>query len=230
MLKICTKCNVEKPYEEYGKDRTKKDGLNYWCKVCVNGYYNNNKQTHKARTAAYINSIKEKHSSLMKDWYQSNKNIHNQTMTEWRNNNIDYFKDYFQNNKEDRYIYKKQRYKEDINYRIKHKIRDRIQKALKNNSKKGKTVELLGCDISEYKQYLESKFKPEMNWNNHGDVWEIDHIIPCDSFNLIELEQQKQCFHYTNTQPLFKTTEIAKSFGHNEIGNKNKLNNIHTHD
>lgn len=65
-----------------------------------------------------------------------------------------------------------------------------------------------------------------MNWDNHGEIWEIDHIKPCDSFNLTDIEQQKQCFHYTNTQPLFKTTDIAGSFGYNdEIGNRNKSNN-----
>ena len=63
-----------------------------------------------------------------------------------------------------------------------------------------------------------------MNWDNHGEIWEIDHIKPCSLFNLIDIEQQKQCFHYTNTKPLFKTSFIAKSFGYNEIGNRNKSN------
>ena len=27
-------------------------------------------------------------------------------------------------------------------------------------------------------------------------------IIPCDSFDLTNIEQQKQCFYYTNLQPL----------------------------
>ena len=41
----------------------------------------------------------------------------------------------------------------------------------------------------------------------------------------IKLEEQKQCFHYTNLQPLFKTTEIAEQYGYiNEIGNRNKGN------
>ena len=26
-------------------------------------------------------------------------------------------------------------------------------------------------------QYLEDLFLPEMDWNNHGNVWEIDHIF-----------------------------------------------------
>jgi hypothetical protein len=63
-----------------------------------------------------------------------------------------------------------------------------------------------------------------MNWDNHKIIWEIDHIKPISLFNLTNLEEQKQCFHYTNMQPLFKTTEIAKSFNYVEIGNRNKSN------
>jgi hypothetical protein len=56
-----------------------------------------------------------------------------------------------------------------------------------------------------------------------GGVWEIDHIKPCASFDLTDIKQQKECFHYTNLQPLFKTSDIAKSFGYiDHIGNRNK--------
>ena len=49
-----------------------------------------------------------------------------------------------------------------------------------------------------------------MNWSNHGSYWEIDHIIPCDSFDLTDIEQQKQCFHYTNLQPLTVSENRSK--------------------
>lgn len=66
-----------------------------------------------------------------------------------------------------------------------------------------------------------------MNWQNWGTVWELDHILPCVSFDLTKLEEQQKCFHYTNLQPLFKTTEIAESYGYkNEIGNRNKYDKI----
>jgi hypothetical protein len=66
-----------------------------------------------------------------------------------------------------------------------------------------------------------------MTWENHGVIWEIDHTKPCAAFDLTNLEQQKECFHHTNLQPLFKTTEIAESFGYtNQIGNRNKSNKI----
>ena len=110
-----------------------------------------------------------------------------------------------------------------MNYKISRNIRSRFWGALKNNSKSSSIIKLLGCNIKTLKIKLEQQFKPEMNWENHGEVWEIDHIIPCVSFDLKKLEEQKKCFHYSNLQPLFKTTKIAEKFGYyKEIGNRNK--------
>ena len=50
-----------------------------------------------------------------------------------------------------------------------------------------------------------------MSWDNYGNYWEIDHKIPCDYFNLENMEEQKQCFHYSNTQPLEVSQNRIKS-------------------
>jgi hypothetical protein len=50
-----------------------------------------------------------------------------------------------------------------------------------------------------------------MSWDNYGRKgWHIDHIIPCDLFDLTDYKQQKQCFHYTNTQPLWWDDNLKK--------------------
>lgn len=35
-MKICSKCGLEKELDNFGKDKSKKDGLNTWCKKCYN--------------------------------------------------------------------------------------------------------------------------------------------------------------------------------------------------
>ena len=63
---------------------------------------------------------------------------------------------------------------------------------------------MIGCSILELKQYLELKFKKGMTWDNYSFYgWHVDHIKPCASFDLTDIEQQKECFHYTNLQPLW---------------------------
>ena len=72
-------------------------------------------------------------------------------------------------------------------------------------------LDLIGCTVEELKQYLEDKFKEGMTWKNHSKHgWHIDHIKPCASFDLIEEEQQRKCFHYTDLQPLWCYENWAK--------------------
>jgi DNA gyrase/topoisomerase IV subunit A len=73
--------------------------------------------------------------------------------------------------------------------------------------KRSKTNEIIGCSYLELKKYLESKFEPWMNWNNHGKYngellfgWDIDHIIPISSAKTEE--EVLKLNHYTNLQPL----------------------------
>lgn len=94
---------------------------------------------------------------------------------------------------------------------IKWRLRDRINKALRGNWKFGDTIILLGCSISDFKIYLESRFEPDMSWSNQGrGGWHIDHIIPCALFDLTKAEHQKRCFHFSNMQPMWESENCAK--------------------
>jgi len=96
-----------------------------------------------------------------------------------------------------------------LNRKLGTNLRNRVNLALKRNSKKGKTLELLGCTIKKLRQYLESKFKPGMTWKNYGK-WHIDHIIPCCQFNLSKKSEQFKCFNYKNLQPLWAKENYEK--------------------
>ena len=104
----------------------------------------------------------------------------------------------------------RERYKSDIPHRLRVICRNRIYGALKTE-KSIKTIELVGCTGQELKKYLESKFKPGMNWENQGTAWHVDHILPCASFDLSKESHQKRCFHYTNLQPLWGIENLRKN-------------------
>ena len=106
-------------------------------------------------------------------------------------------------------IYKREKRKTDIQFRILEALRGRVSAAIKSNRKSEKTKELLGCSLDFFKNYLEFKFQPKMTWENYGK-WHIDHIRPCCSFDLSKKEEQKECFHYTNMQPLWALDNIQK--------------------
>lgn len=107
--------------------------------------------------------------------------------------------------------------KENAIFRLKETIRSSIKKYFKKNNHKktSKTVEILGCTFDFFKLYIESKFEPWMNWNNHGPrnlgklTWELDHIIPISSAKT--KEDIIRLNHYTNFQPLESWENLRKS-------------------
>jgi len=226
-MKKCTKCKNEKPLTEFYFEK-KRNIYHPKCKECHISYRNINKEKNSNKQKEYYLLNKDKHKERCKEWMENNKQSFKNYIKQYYQSNreilLEKSKEYQTKNKDKHAEYIKNRYQTDINFRL----RKKLTTTLWNNLKKQKTnkllsiIPLLGCTVDECKQYLESQFKPEMNWNNHGEIWEIDHIKPCSSFDLTDIEQQKQCFHYTNLQPLFKTTQIAESFGYNEIGNRDK--------
>jgi hypothetical protein len=97
-------------------------------------------------------------------------------------------------------------------YRLAVNLRRRISKALQRNSKSAGTLELLGCTIQEFRAHLETQFAPGMTWENYGPFWHIDHRRPCASFDLSDPIQQRQCFHFSNLQPLLAEDNLRKGY------------------
>ena len=156
------------------------------------------KQYHKE----YFEKNKEKIYAKQKEYKEKNK----QKVAE-------YLKDYRQKNKERINIQVIRKYSNDIQFKLKVLLSNRVRKSLKNQNilKKTKTVKLIGCSWQEARDHLQSQFKEGMTWENHGKYgWHIDHIIPCSSFDLTDPEQQKKCFHYTNIQPLWWHENLSK--------------------
>lgn len=106
----------------------------------------------------------------------------------------------------------RERKKTDIDFRIRKAYSSRIRRALSFTGRKkaGITVELLGCSIKEFRNHLEIRFKPNMSWDNYGQ-WHIDHVKPCSAFDLTKEDQQRECFHFSNLQPLWANENANKS-------------------
>jgi len=108
--------------------------------------------------------------------------------------------------------YKKLRSINDKSFKLLRSLRDRHSKAVKNagKEKKFRTTDLLGCDSEYLKKYIELQFKNEMDWNNYGIIWNIDHIYPLSKvdWNCI-YETSKYC-HYSNLQPMYIIDNIKK--------------------
>ena len=119
------------------------------------------------------------------------------------------FRTYGKTCKECKNILAKNKYYNNLEYKLTCIFRSRLRDALKGRCKSKKTMELVGCDIDNLKKHIELKFQDGMDWGNYGK-WHIDHVRPCSSFDLTDAKQQEQCFHYTNLQPLWATENLQK--------------------
>lgn len=111
--------------------------------------------------------------------------------------------------------YQAQQYATNPNFRLASLLRSRLNRALEGKFKSGKTLDLLGCSIGDLRAHLENQFAEGMSWDNQGE-WHIDHKRPCSSFDLTDPEQQKECCHFSNLQPLWAIDNLIKSNHHVE--------------
>jgi len=182
MKKKCTKCSKEFPdtSEYFHRQKKGKGGLCSHCKECRSKQRKKHNQENREET------LKKN-----KKWREANPKKNKECKKKYRQENLWKIK-----------AYKKNRYHTDIEFRLLELYRNRLRKYVKSENKSGTTKQLIGCSIAELKQHLEKQFDDKMSWENYGSYWHVDHIIPCASFDLTDPEQQKECFHYTNLQPL----------------------------
>jgi len=202
MTKICSKCKQTKELNQFNKDKTRKNGLRYWCKNCVKEYHYKN----------YRENL-EKYEEKSRRYYQENKERSQKKHQLHKEKDNERSRKYYQKNKEkineQHKAHWNHKYETDTNFRIRVNLRSRVRLVLKGISKSKSTIELLGCSIEQLRQHLESLFKSGMSWFNYGK-WHIDHIRPCASFDLRQPSEQRKCFHYTNLQPLWAKENLRK--------------------
>ena len=86
-----------------------------------------------------------------------------------------------------------------INYRIKKSLAARLRNVLvKNNT----TMNYIGCNIQYLREWFEYNFTEEMNWDNYGSFWSIDHIIPVCKFDLTIEDEKLKCWNWSNLMPV----------------------------
>jgi hypothetical protein len=161
-------------------------------------YYEKNKKEILEKQYLYALKNKDRIKNYKKEYSIKNK----EKIKEYRKVNSEKYRKL-------RNEYDKKRIKEDSLYALTICIRKNILKAFRERlfEKKNSTTSILGCSFEEFKNYLESKFEPWMNWENRGLYngelnygWDVDHITPISSAKTEE--DVVRLNHYTNLQPL----------------------------
>ena len=197
--------NIEDPLERarlMKNERTRRWKLENKDKVRAARKRHVKKYSEKIKKEA--KKYREEHPEYKKEWYKQ----HKVEAKEWWNNRS---KEQKQAKAEYNKVWKKARYKNNNNYKIRCIISSAVRRSLKGMKKGDSIKNILGYTIEELKEHLEHQFEDWMNWDNLGltankekETWQIDHIIPVNTFNIKEIgdEEFRKCWALDNLRPL----------------------------
>lgn len=187
--KTCTKCQVLNPIDKfYTRKRPRKSGeiecRQSRCKDCVKEAATARRKKNREKA----NATNRASYHRRKDGVKRKRQTHEERVAM-------------------QVKYMRERRQRDPAFRMLNRLRVRLHHALKGKSKSARTQALLGCTPEECLAHIEAQFTEGMTHENT----DVDHIVPCASFNFENEEEQRQCFHWSNLQPLFKPDNRRKS-------------------
>ena len=159
-MKCCSKCNVEKPYEMFTKEKSVSDGFSRWCKSCKKEYktvwYQNNTELERAKAS-------QRHYES----YEKNKERKIKKAHKWQTENRERYRE----------IAKK------CYEKTKHKkfAWQALARAAKRNAVPKWVDGQLKQDIQKF--YVEARAKTKET----GINYEVDHIVPLMGDNVCGL-------------------------------------------
>ncbi|MCK5409727.1 MAG: hypothetical protein KAJ30_05625, partial [Candidatus Heimdallarchaeota archaeon] len=246
--KRCSKCKNFKSLNHFNKNKNEKDGFHCHCKECKKEYRIKNsfmlkewRTFHKYDTREYNKNWAKKNlgkkKKSRKEWYSKNKDrvlIENKIWVKKNPEKVKLYskryskknakkiresrKRYEEKNKDKLNFSRRERFKNNLQVRLKSNVSCSIRQKLKRNSisKKGRsTFTFLPYTVNELKQHLEKQFEFWMNWENWGvgkGRWNIDHKRPDCSFNYksVDDEEFQKCWALDNLRPMDAIENIKK--------------------
>ena len=221
-VKFCKGCKTSQPRKCFSKNAKSPDGLYTYCKTCCKQREIerrlNNPEKEKARYKKYKQDNKISVSDYNAKYYliheEEIRAHHKKRYNENPTKSIEQAKEWIKNHPKQAAETKRRnhqkRFDTDPAYRLLCNYRCRVVKILNGGTKEETTKELIGCSLTKWREWLEKRFYSNISWENYGDVWHVDHVIPLIEFDMTDSVQRKAAFHYTNTQPLLWFDNLSK--------------------
>lgn len=214
-MKMCIKCKELKDTSEFNLDKSRKDGLTPYCKVCIKPY-SNRKYVRKKDCVLYKDTLLTgkklctgcKVTKPTRD-FPINRSRKDGTQTYCIECTKQYNVSYRPVVSEKHALRKTM----DLEYLLRKRLRTRLCEAVRKNYRSGSAVTDLGCSIQHLKLHLELFWDEGMSWENYGNKagqWSIDHIKPLSDFDLSDRNQFLEAVHFTNLQPLWHVDNLQK--------------------
>ena len=214
--KTCSKCGETKELSHFNSDKSKADGKYPSCRDCKKNtdkeYRTKNLEKKRSKDREYYKENSEVIKKRANDWYYQNTSRHIERMRQYYRDNYKKIKDtqkrWNEINKDKIQEYFRLKYENDVNHRLKVLLNGRLRQCVKVKAKH--SFEYLACDIEYFKSWIEYQFDDKMSWDNIGEYWHLDHVIPCAAFDLTLEEEIHKCYNWSNIRPLYRIENISK--------------------
>jgi len=209
-IKICTHCKQEKPIALFYKSK-KTQELRQTCIPCIKEFNKKQYEAHKEKIKKAVKEyciknkelVLEKKRTSSKKYRATNPSKVLETQRKYREANIELVR-------EKARLYMCEKYKNNIEYKIKVCISSRLRQSLKANKKNKPWCKYVDYSINDLMVHLEKLFTDGMCFDNYGE-WEIDHVRPIASYNLTNEKELTECWKIENLQPLWRKDNRMKS-------------------
>ena len=119
----------------------------------------------------------------------------------------------YEENKKARMEYKKKqiaRYRQDSQFRLRESVSQHVRSAIRGA--RSATFDALPYTPQQLCEHLEAQFDENMNWDNYGSYWNIDHIYPQSKllYDSYEHPNFLKCWDLSNLRPLEAIENIRK--------------------
>jgi hypothetical protein len=205
-MKFCKKCNSTKDDTCFRTaiDKRGTTVLEYLKSICMEC------EKQEAKRRYYLN--KEKQNKNSKEYKEKNKEEIKIKRRQYLSDNKEHikirYKNYCMNNREQINKNAREYRKNNISIRLRDNFRNRLLEGIR---KEKSTLDYLDTTIEHVMKWLESNFKEDMSWDNYGIIWNIDHTLPLNIFDLKKDEDIFICFNWRNLIPMYCAQNIAKS-------------------
>jgi len=207
--KHCTGCSQDKPLTDFAKNKSSKDGLQDRCKPC------NAERMRQYRIKYPDRVLATRRKTYANPKVKANLIAYQKRYrTEFREKCTERRRKYLSKpGKRDRMKARVKIWKAKPHIKVGLEMRAKLCRLINRRSATPEFMTLLGLkSFDEFKNYIESLFKPGMTWENHDYYgWHIDHKIPISHFNMLDEAEVAKAMHYTNLQPLWWYENIRKA-------------------
>jgi hypothetical protein len=218
-MKTCTKCGETKPKTDYynggqckecrkadqrerhklAKEKREKmladpdsEIQTKTCTVCskeknISEFRSNRGDCHDCEKA-FGRKYNKEHKDIRDKWQEENREYFDLIRAYW-----------YQMNKPSVRARYNHRYHTDSAFKIHRLTHSRIRYCVK---KIKSTRDYIGTEFEQVAKWLEYNFTEDMSWKNHGEIWDIDHVIPVCRWDLEKTEDITMCFNWKNLSPL----------------------------